>query len=54
MVTHRDTLAGADLELPLRRHDLGVDTGYINTSVEACTVMSLDQITSEDLASALR
>lgn len=54
VVTHRDTLTGANLELPLRRHDLGVDTGNINTSVEACTVVSLDQITSEDFASALR
>ena len=54
VVTHRDTLAGTNLELPLRRHDLGIDTRYINTGVEACAVVSLDQITSEDFASALR
>jgi len=51
VVTHRDTLAGANLELPLRRHDLSVDTRDINTSVEARAVVSLDQITREDLAS---
>ena len=52
VVTHRNALAGAYLELPLRRHDLSIDTGYINTGVEACTVVGFNQITSEDLASA--
>ena len=52
VVTHRDTLTGTNLELPLRGHDLGVDTRDVDTSVEACAVMGLDQITSEDPASA--
>jgi hypothetical protein len=52
VVTHRDTLAGANLELPLRRHDLGVNTRDINTGIEACTIVSLDQITGENLSSA--
>ena len=52
VVTHGDTLAGTNLELPLRGHDLGVNTRDINTSVEACAVVGLDQITSEDLARA--
>ena len=50
MVTHLDTLARADLELPLGRHDLGVDTRDVDTSEQAGTVVSLDEVTGEDLA----
>lgn len=52
VVTHRDTLAGTDLELPLGGHDFGVDTRNVDTSIQACAVVSLDQITSKDLASS--
>lgn len=34
--------AGANLVLPLRGHDLGVDTGDVDTGVQAGTVVSLD------------
>jgi len=50
VITHGDPLTRADLELPLRRHDLGVDTADVDTRVETCAVVSLDQITSKDLA----
>jgi hypothetical protein len=50
VVTHVATLAGTDLELPLRRHDLGVDTRDEDTGVKAGAVVSLDHVASEDLA----
>lgn len=50
MITHLDTLTRADLELPLGRHDLGVDTGDLNTSVETGSVVGLDEITGVNLA----
>lgn len=34
VVAHINTLARANLELPLRRHDLSVDTGDVDTSVK--------------------
>ena len=52
MVAHLDPLAGPDLELPLRRHDLGVDATDVHAGIEACTVVGLDEVTGEDLASA--
>jgi hypothetical protein len=35
VVAHVDTLARADLELPLRRHHLGVDTRDVDTGIQA-------------------
>lgn len=52
MVTHRDTLTRADLELPLRGHNLSVDTRDVDAGVEAGAIVGFDQITSEDLAGA--
>lgn len=52
MITHLDTLAGTDLELPLRGHDFGVDTTDVDTGIKACTVVCFDQVTGKDLASA--
>lgn len=37
--------------LPLRRHDLSVDTGDLDTREQASTVVSLDDIPAVDLAS---
>lgn len=51
VVTHGDTFTGANLELPLRGHNLGVDTADVDARVEAGTVVSLDEITGKDLAS---
>jgi hypothetical protein len=52
VVTHLDTLARSNLELPLGRHDLGVDTTDLDTSVQADAVVGLNQITCEDLSGA--
>lgn len=52
VVTHLNTLAGSDLELPLRGHDLGVGTGDVDTSVQASLVVGLDDVTLDDLAGA--
>lgn len=49
VVTHLDTLARADLELPLSRHDLGVDARDVDTRVEAGTVVGLDKVTGKYL-----
>lgn len=46
-----DTLTRADLVLPLGRHHLGVDTRDLDSSVQACLVMSLHNVSAEDLAS---
>jgi hypothetical protein len=51
MVTHINARARANLELPLRRHDLSVDTADVDTGVEAGAIVSLDQVTGENLAS---
>lgn len=50
VVTHGDTLTGADLELPLGGHDLCVDTRNVDTGVETGAVVRFDQVTSKDLA----
>ena len=52
VVTHLDALTRANLELPLGRHDLGVDTADFDTRVQADTVVSLNQITCVDLPGA--
>ncbi len=51
VVAHRDTLTGPNLELPLRRHDFGVDTADVDASVQARPVMRFYDITCENLAS---
>jgi hypothetical protein len=45
-----NTLARADLILPLSRHDLGVDTRDLDASVQASLEMGLDNVTAEHLA----
>jgi len=50
VVTHLDTLAGADLEFPLGRHDLGVGARDVDAGIEAGLVMGLDNVTLDDLA----
>jgi hypothetical protein len=50
VVTHLDTEAGTDLELPLGGHDLGVGTGDLDAGVQARLVVSLDDVTAVDLA----
>lgn len=50
LVTERDVGAGTDLVFPLGGHDLGVGAGDGNLSVHAGLVVSLDNVTAEDLA----
>lgn len=45
-----DARAGTDLVLPLSRHDLGVGAGDVDASVQAGLVVSLNNVTAEDLA----
>ena len=52
LVSHSDTLARPDLELPLGRHDFCVDTADPDASIEAGTVVGLNQVTCDDLPSA--
>lgn len=52
LVTHLDALARTDLELPLGGHDLGVGTRDVDTSVQACLVVRLHDVTLDNLASA--
>lgn len=49
VVAHGDTLTRADLELPLRWHDLGVDTRDVDASVQTSAVVGLNQVTRKDL-----
>lgn len=51
LVTHVDTLAGANLELPLGGHNLGVGARNVDTGVQTCLVVGLDDITLDNLAS---
>ena len=52
VVTHLNALARTDLELPLRWHHFSVDARVVDTGVKACTVVSLDNITTHDTARA--
>jgi hypothetical protein len=52
LVSHGNTVARSDLELPLRRHDFCVDTADPDTSIEAGTVVSLNQVAADDLPGA--
>lgn len=52
LVAHGDVVAGTDLVLPLGGHDLGVGAGDVDLGVQAGLVMSLDDVTAEDLAGA--
>jgi hypothetical protein len=54
VVTHRNTFAGADLEFPLRWHDLCVDPANVNACIQTSTVMGLDEVTGKNLAGSYR
>jgi hypothetical protein len=51
VISHRNSLAWADLELPLGWHNLSVDTADVHAGVETGTVVGLNQITGKDLSS---
>lgn len=42
VITHGNTLAGTDLEFPLRRHDLSIDAADVDACIETGTVVSLN------------
>lgn len=52
VVTHVDALDGANLELPLGGHDLGVGARDADASVETGLVVGLDDVALDDLAGA--
>ena len=52
VVAHVDSGTRSNLELPLTRHDLGVDTGDGDTSVETSSVMRFNHISSVDSSSS--
>jgi hypothetical protein len=52
VVAHVDALARADLELPLRRHNLGVDARDVDAGVQASTVVRLNDVAGENFPSA--
>ena len=54
VVTHGNALTGANLEFPLRRHNLGVDSTDVDARVEASAVMGFDEITGEDFAGSCK
>ena len=52
MITHLNALARPNLELPLGRHDLGIDPANLDTRVQTDTVVGFNQVTCENLSSA--
>jgi hypothetical protein len=52
VVTHLNTLARTDLELPLTRHNLSVGARDLDTGVQAGLVVGLDDVTEDNLATA--
>lgn len=51
LITHLNAVAGTDLVLPLGGHDFGVGTGDLDASEETGLVVSLNDITHDNLAS---
>lgn len=51
LITHLDSLAGADLEFPLGGHNLGVGAGDLNAGVQACLIMGVNDVTAHNPAS---
>jgi len=47
-----DASGWSNLEFPLRRHDLGIDSRYWNLAVETCFVVYLDEISREHFTCA--
>jgi hypothetical protein len=49
MVRDREGVGGADLEFPLSRHHLSVDTTQDDAGIETCCHVLLDKLPTEDL-----
>merc|ERR1719278_2028825 len=52
VVAHVDSLCGANLVLPLGRHHLGVGSRHPDPGIEASSVVSLNNVSSIDIAGA--
>merc|ERR1712156_769617 len=52
VVAHVDSLCGANLVLPLGGHHLGVGSRHPDPSIEASSVVSLNNVSSIDIAGA--
>lgn len=50
LVAHGDVVAGTNLVFPLSGHDFSVGAGDVDVGVQAGLVVSLDDVTAEDLA----
>lgn len=50
MVLTFDTFTGTDLEFPLGRHNLSIDTGDVDASIKTSLVVGLDDVTAVNLA----
>lgn len=50
VVSHLNSKAGSNLELPLRRHNFSVDARDLDASIQAGSVVGLYGITGEHLA----
>jgi hypothetical protein len=50
MITHGNAFARANLEFPLSWHHLRINATDVNAGVKTGTVMSFDEITSENFS----
>ena len=48
LISHGNAVARANLELPLRRHNFGVDAADPDASIETGTIVCFDQIAGND------
>ena len=51
-ISHGNTVARANLEFPLRRHNFGVDATDPDASIKTGTIVSFDQIAGNDPSGA--
>jgi len=52
MIRNSESVRGSDLELPLTRHHLGIDTAQEDTGVETRGHVFLNELTTEDLVTS--
>jgi hypothetical protein len=48
LISHGNALARANLELPLRRHNFGIDAADPDASIKTGTIVGFDQIAGND------
>src|SRR5262245_59835132 len=52
VVTHGDALTWTNLEFPLGRHDFSIDTSDVDASIQASTIVGLDEVACKDFSRA--